>query len=65
MLVVSSGRQSYDRAVLTPALLVYALLSLAAGALYAFDGGHPTAVWAFRCIALAAVVFVGGWLAAV
>jgi 4-hydroxybenzoate polyprenyltransferase len=54
----------YEAGVLAPALLVYAALSVCAGLLY-MERARRGEVWAFRCIAFAAVVFAAGWLAAV
>jgi 4-hydroxybenzoate polyprenyltransferase len=55
----------YDLAVLGPAVAVYAALTAVAAALYAFGQSRDAGVWAFRCLALAAVVFATGWLAAI
>ena len=53
----------YDGGVLVPSLLVYVIVSAAAGGLYWLGTGRAAEVWAFRCIAVASVVFASGWLA--
>lgn len=54
----------YDIAILIPALALYAFLSLAALVMYRRNS-RPNDAMAFRCLALASVIFAFGWLAAV
>ena len=55
----------YDPASLSATLVVYVSLIVAVGLIYARANDRDGYVWAFRLVALAAVLFAGGWLAAV
>ena len=58
----------YEREVLVPALTVYIVLVAIAVLLYVVslrNFSRSALVWAFRCVVVASVLFVGGWLAAV
>ncbi|HEX5369130.1 MAG TPA: UbiA family prenyltransferase [Dehalococcoidia bacterium] len=54
----------YDTALLIATLIVYVTLIAAVGLFYARARDRDAYVWAFRLVALAAVLFAGGWLAA-
>jgi 4-hydroxybenzoate polyprenyltransferase len=55
----------YEAAVLLPAALALAAVSAVAGLLYRRGRSRGDEVWAFRCVVLGAIAFVGGWLSAV
>jgi 4-hydroxybenzoate polyprenyltransferase len=58
----------YDTELLAPVLAVYVLLAAVAVLLSASgvrSSSRERLVWAFRCVVVASVVFVGGWLAVV
>ena len=65
MTVCSLAWISYDSAVLVPPLVVYGGLSLAALVQYRQPSGRKSDVRAFRLLAIAAIIFAAGWLAAV
>ena len=64
LLGLSLLRLEYEAAVLLPAAAGYGLLLAAAGFAYRRPG-REAAVWAFRLVVAASVIFAGGWLAAV
>jgi hypothetical protein len=55
----------YEAAVLLPAALALVAVSAVAGLLYRRGRSRGDEVWAFRCVVLGAIAFVGGWLSAV
>jgi 4-hydroxybenzoate polyprenyltransferase len=65
LIAASLAWLDYDAAVLAPALGAYLALSTVAATLYWRGRERGAEVWAFRCLALAAVVFAAGWLAAI
>ena len=54
----------YDTAPLVATLAGYVSLIVVVGFVYARACSRDAYVWGFRLIALAAVLFAGGWLAA-
>ncbi len=54
----------YDTALLVATLIAYVTLIVAVGFVYARARSRDAYVWAFRLVALASVLFAGGWLAA-
>lgn len=55
----------YDLPLLIAALVAYVTFIVAVGFVYARARSHEAYVWGFRLVALASVLFAGGWLAAV
>ncbi len=55
----------YDTTLLVATLIAYVTLIVVVGFVYARAGSRAAYVWAFRLVALASVLFAGGWLAAV
>ena len=54
----------YDTVLLVATLTAYVALIVAVGFVYAQGHSRDAFVWAFRLVALASVLFAGGWLAA-
>jgi len=55
---------NYDGAVLAVSLGLYVALALGAAYLH-LGSNRAGAVWAFRLVVVASIIFAGGWLAAI